>query len=66
VLTAADTRLSEVRRHVLDAGGLVIAGDQTSARAYAGVLKQVTGTAPTVVLSDEPKQPADRAVLLLC
>jgi hypothetical protein len=54
VLTAADTRLSEVRRHVLDAGGLVIAGDQTSARAYAGVLKQVTGAAPTVVLSDEP------------
>ena len=54
VLTAADTRLSEVRRHVPDAGGLVIAGDQTSARAYAGVLERVTGTAPTVVLSDEP------------
>jgi superfamily II DNA or RNA helicase len=53
VLTAADTRLSEVRRHVPDAGGLVIAGDQTSARAYAGVLEDVTGVKPTVVLSDE-------------
>ena len=27
---------SEVRRHVPDAGGLVIATDQDSARAYAG------------------------------
>ena len=35
VLAAADTRLSEVRRHVPDAGGLVIASNQTSARAYA-------------------------------
>jgi superfamily II DNA or RNA helicase len=55
VLTAADTRLSEVRRHVPDAGGLVIAGDQTAARAYAGVLREVTGTRPTVVLSDEER-----------
>ncbi len=35
VLVAADKRLSEVRRHVPDAGGLVIASNQTSARAYA-------------------------------
>ena len=35
VLAAADKRLSEVRRHVPDAGGLVIATDQDSARAYA-------------------------------
>jgi superfamily II DNA or RNA helicase len=53
VLAAADTRLSEVRRHVPDAGGLVIASDQDSARAYGKVLKAVTGEAPTVVLSDE-------------
>jgi len=33
VLQAADTRLTEVRRHVPDAGGLVIASDQESARA---------------------------------
>jgi superfamily II DNA or RNA helicase len=53
VLAAADTRLSEVRRHVPDAGGLVIASDQDAARAYAKVLKAVTKEAPTVVLSDE-------------
>ena len=35
VLEAADKRLSEVRRHVPDAGGMVIASDQDSARAYA-------------------------------
>nr|WP_231946627.1 DEAD/DEAH box helicase [Auraticoccus monumenti] len=54
VLQAADTRLSEVRNHVPDAGGLVIATDQTSARAYAAILKRITGQDPTVVLSDEP------------
>ncbi len=53
VLEAADTRLSEVRRHVPDAGGLVIASDQDSARAYARALKTVSGEAATVVLSDE-------------
>lgn len=53
VLAAADRRLSEVRRHVPDSGGLVIASDQDSARAYASLLKQITGTRPVVVLSDE-------------
>lgn len=53
VLAAADKRLSEVRRHVPDAGGLVIASDQESARAYAKLLRAITGEAPTVVLSDE-------------
>ncbi|KQZ67434.1 hypothetical protein ASD66_21055 [Nocardioides sp. Root151] len=53
VLQAADRRLSEVRRHVPDAGGLVIANDQDSARAYAKLLKAISGEAPTVVLSDE-------------
>jgi len=53
VLAAADKRLAEVRRHVPDAGGLVIASDQDSARAYAKLLKQITGEAATVVLSDE-------------
>ena len=43
VLRAADTRLSEVRRHVPDAGGLVIATDQTQARAYASLLRGLTG-----------------------
>jgi superfamily II DNA or RNA helicase len=53
VLEAADRRLSEVRRHVPDAGGLVIATDQDSARAYAKVLRRISGEAPVVVLSDE-------------
>jgi len=53
VLAAADKRLTEVRRHVPDAGGLVIASDQDDARAYAALLASVTGEKPTVVLSDE-------------
>ncbi|MDR2723392.1 MAG: DEAD/DEAH box helicase [Cellulomonadaceae bacterium] len=53
VLAAADKRLSEVRRTVPDAGGLVIATDQTTARAYAGHLARITGKTPTVVLSDD-------------
>jgi superfamily II DNA or RNA helicase len=55
VLRAADRRLSEVRKHVPDAGGLVIASDQTKARAYARQLEVITGHKPTVVLSDDPR-----------
>jgi superfamily II DNA or RNA helicase len=54
VLAAADTRLTEVRRHVPDAGGLVIASDQEAARAYAKILGRIAGERPVVVLSDEP------------
>ena len=53
VLRSADRRLSEVRESVPDAGGLVIATDQTSARAYAAILTEVTGEPATVVLSDD-------------
>lgn len=53
VLRSADRRLSEVREQIPDAGGLVIATDQTAARAYAAILEGLTGEAPTVVLSDE-------------
>ena len=53
VLAAADKRLTEVRRHVPDAGAMVIASDQDSARAYAALLTTITGEKPTVVLSDE-------------
>lgn len=53
VLVAAERRLQEVRRHVPDAGGLVIASDQQQARAYAAILAEITGSKPTVVLSDE-------------
>jgi len=54
VLEAADRRLTEVRRGMPDAAGLVIASDHESARAYAALLRRVTGTRPVVVLSDEP------------
>jgi superfamily II DNA or RNA helicase len=55
VLAAADKRLTEVRRTVPDAGGLVIATDHDDARAYAGQLKKITGESPTVILSDDAK-----------
>ncbi len=53
VLRAADRRLTEVRHSIPDAGGLVIATDQLQARAYAGLLADITGESVTVVLSDE-------------
>ncbi|TAK68998.1 MAG: DEAD/DEAH box helicase [Actinomycetota bacterium] len=53
VLRAADRRLTEVRKQVPDAGGLVIASDKAKARAYARILAELSGERPTVVLSDE-------------
>lgn len=54
VMAAADRRLTEVRRVVSDAGGLVIATDHETARAYAKHLRSITGEGATVVLSDDP------------
>jgi superfamily II DNA or RNA helicase len=54
VLEAADKRLTEVRRGMPDAAGLVIAGDHEDARAYAALLRRITGQRPVVVLSDDP------------
>jgi superfamily II DNA or RNA helicase len=54
VLEAADRRLTEVRRGMPDAAGLVIASDHADARAYAKLLHQIGGTKPVVVLSDDP------------
>ncbi len=55
VLQAADRRLDQLRAGGMpDAGGLVIATDQKSARAYAKVLEAITGTSPVLVLSDDP------------
>jgi hypothetical protein len=54
VLRAADARLRVKRAGgMADAGGLVIATDQQSARAYAKVLHQITGEPAAVVLSDD-------------
>jgi superfamily II DNA or RNA helicase len=54
VLEAADRRLTEVRRGMPDAGGLVIASDHETARAYAALLRKISGERPAVVLSDDP------------
>ncbi|WP_407653740.1 DEAD/DEAH box helicase [Actinoplanes oblitus] len=53
VMQAAHNRLLRVREGMPDAGGLVIASDQTAARAYAKLLHDLTGESPTVVLSDD-------------
>ena len=53
VLTAAHTRLMKLRANMPDAGGLVIATNTTTARAYARILEKISSTPVTVVLSDE-------------
>lgn len=59
VLLAAHTRLGQLRAGGMpDAGGLVIATDQTVARAYAKLLEVITGEAPSIVLSDDPTSSA--------
>ena len=64
VMRAADARLSKLREHgITDAGGLVIASDQQTARAYAKLLHDLTGEPAVVVLSDdEGASGADRLV----
>ena len=54
VLQAAHTRLMKIRGNMPDAGGLVIATNKTTARAYAKILQELSNTPVTVVLSDEP------------
>ena len=53
VLRAAHTRLHQLRKTIPDAGGLVIATDKTTARAYAKILAKLATTPVSVVLSDE-------------
>ena len=53
VLSAADRRLTEVRGHIPDAGGLVIASDHASAKAYAQMLERIAGEEVALVLSDD-------------
>ncbi|QOQ38561.1 DEAD/DEAH box helicase [Trueperella pecoris] len=55
VLGAADDRLTVVRQGIPDAGGLVIATDHKTARAYADLLAQISGEEPTVILSDDER-----------
>ncbi|WCN82965.1 DEAD/DEAH box helicase [Micromonospora sp. LH3U1] len=54
VLRAADARLTVLRNAgMADAGGLIIATDQQTARSYAKLIEQVTGEKASVVLSDD-------------
>ena len=54
VITAAHARLQELRANGSpDAGCLLLANDHESARAYADLVRQITGHTPTVVLSDD-------------
>jgi superfamily II DNA or RNA helicase len=55
VISAADQRLNQVRQSIPDAGAMVLASDQESAKAYAAIITRLTGEEPTVVLSDDPK-----------
>ena len=56
VIISADMRLTQLRNGGMpDAGAMIIATDQTTAKAYAEVLERVTGHTATVVLSDDPK-----------
>ncbi|MEV0460169.1 DEAD/DEAH box helicase [Catellatospora methionotrophica] len=54
VLRAADARLQVLRAGgIPDAGGLIIASDQQTARAYAKLIETISGEKATVVLSDD-------------
>src|SRR5919206_446186 len=52
-----DDRITHLREHggMPDAAGLVLASDQDDARAYAKIVRRVTGKAPELILSDDPK-----------
>ncbi len=54
VLAAMDDRITAQRAQgITDAAGIVLASDQSDARAYAKILERVTGHKPVLVLSDD-------------
>ena len=56
VIAAMDERITHLRRTGMpDAAGLVLASDQDDARVYAEIAERVTGEAPVVILSDDPR-----------
>ncbi|MGH3745363.1 MAG: DEAD/DEAH box helicase [Mycobacteriales bacterium] len=56
VVAALDDRISHLRRAGMpDAAGLVLASDQEDARAYAAIVRRVTGRKPALILSDDPR-----------
>lgn len=54
VIKAADDKLNTIRREegYLNAGGLIVAQDQSNAKEYARVLKELTGEDCTLAISD--------------
>jgi superfamily II DNA or RNA helicase len=55
VIAAMDERISHLRESGMpDAAGIVLASDQDDARAYATIVKQITGHRPALILSDDP------------
>jgi superfamily II DNA or RNA helicase len=58
VLRDADARLHAVRESQRDAGGLVVAMDKDHARSIAARMARITGEAPPVVTSDDPRASA--------
>lgn len=56
VIAAMDERITHLRASGMpDAAGLLLASDQESARAYAALVKSITGEKPALVLSDDPR-----------
>jgi superfamily II DNA or RNA helicase len=54
VIAAVDERVRAQRAAgIEDAGGIILANDQETARAYAAIAERVTGEAPAVVLSED-------------
>ncbi len=54
VIAAMDDRISHLRQSGMpDAAGIVLASDQQDARAYAAIVRQITGAAPALILSDD-------------
>ena len=58
VLSAANARLTEVRREQPNAAGLVIATDQDHARGIANILRMRFGATARLVTSDDPQASA--------
>jgi superfamily II DNA or RNA helicase len=56
VIAAMDDRITHLRENGMpDAAGLILASDQDDAREYAKIVRRVTGKAPELILSDDPK-----------
>lgn len=53
VISAADEKLSEIRRTHPNAGAMIFAATQKHAKEIASVVEQITGIKPPVVVSEE-------------